>query len=173
MIYSKKIMGKDIKILIASLFFTFLLIVGLSAVFSNKKEEVLSKVSGVEISPENYDLGDVPINGGLVTKEYEIKNTSGDNLRIKKITTSCMCTEAKVVIGDKETNFYGMEHPTDKNPPLNMELNSQQTAKVIVSFDPAAHGPEGIGPFDRIVFLTFTDPAGVAELTFEGDVVSQ
>ena len=78
-------MGKDIKILIASLFFTFLLIVGLSAIFSNKKEEVLSKVSGVEISPENYDLGDVPINGGLVTKEYEIKNTSGDNLRIKKI----------------------------------------------------------------------------------------
>ena len=45
--------------------------------------------------------------------------------------------------------------------------------KVAVNFDPAAHGPQGTGPFDRVVILTFSDPAGVKELTFNGTVVSK
>jgi len=166
-------MGKDIKILIASLVFTFLLVIGISALFNNKKEPVLSKVTGVEVNPQNYDLGEVLMKDGLVIREYEVKNLSDQNLIIKKIATSCMCTEAKVIINGKETPFFGMEHATDKNPPVNVELNSQETAKVFVSFDPAAHGPEGIGPFERSVLLTFTDPAGIVELTFNGNVILQ
>lgn len=170
-------MNKDYKILIAALIFTFLLIVGFSALFGNKQqgEETMvagTKIEGLEANPEFYNLGDVPINGGLVTKEYEIKNTSGNTLRLKKIATSCMCTQAKVSLNGNETKFFGMEHGMDKNPPISFEVPANETAKVTVTFDPAAHGPQGTGSFDRMVWLTFSDPAGVKELKFSGTVVN-
>lgn len=171
-------MGKDFKIMIAALVFTFLLIVGGAALFGGKEAEVNEvggasvEIQGIEVNPLLYELGDVPINGGIVTKEYEIKNTTSQTLKLKKIATSCMCTQAKVVLGDKETRFFGMEHGMDKNPPINFEIGSGETGKAIVTFDPAAHGPEGVGAFERIVWLTFSDPSGVKELKFEGTVVN-
>lgn len=169
-------MGKDIKVILAVLGFTFLLVVGFAFWQGEKHEDqatTLGEVLGVQINPENYDLGEVSINGGIVTKEYEIINTTDRTIKLKKLVTSCMCTQAKASIGDQETKFFGMEHPGDRNPPINLEIPPGETAKVTVDFDPAAHGPQGVGPFDRIVQLTFSDPAGIKELTFNGVVVSE
>lgn len=170
-------MKTDFKIMIGVLVFTFLLIVGGAALFGGEGEETgqvqMSQVMGVEVNPESYELGDVPLKGGIVTKEYKVKNTTEQPIKLKKIATSCMCTEAKVSVGDKQTRFFGMEHPTDKNPPINMELPPDEVAKVTVNFDPAAHGPQGVGQFNRSVWLTFSDPAGVKELKFEGRVVDE
>ncbi len=83
-----------------------------------------------------------------------------------------MCTKASFEIGDKKTRFFGMEGHGDKNPPVNIEIPSGASGKVIVQFDPAAHGPQGVGPFERSVFLTFSDPAGIKELRFNGKVVA-
>ncbi|OGM04978.1 hypothetical protein A2715_00660 [Candidatus Woesebacteria bacterium RIFCSPHIGHO2_01_FULL_39_32] len=168
-------MKKDLKILIATLIFSVVLIVGFAALFGGKEEEEVivagQKVEGIEVNPGFFDLGDVPINGGLVTKEYEIKNSTSNTLRLKKITTSCMCTKASFEIGETKTKFFGMEGHGDKNPPVNIEISGGQTGKVVVQFDPAAHGPQGTGLFDRSIFLTFSDPAGVKELKFNGTVV--
>lgn len=166
-------MDKDIKIMLGALGFTFLLIVGLAFLLGGKEEAVLGDISSVQIIPGFYELGNVSINGGVVTKEYEVKNTTENTMKLKKIATSCMCTEAKIKVGDKETRWFGMEHPTDKNPPVNIEIAPNEIAKVTVNFDPAAHGPQGVGPFDRIVMLTFSDPSGVKELKFNGTVVSK
>jgi len=179
-------MGNDIKIFIGIIGFTVLLIIGL-AVWQGGKEEVassstqpLGQVAGVQANPEDYDLGNVPINGGLVTKEYELINDTDTNMKLGKLVTSCMCTQAKVIVGDKqslnsgdykESRFFGMEHPGDRNPSLNYEINPGETVKVVVNFDPAAHGPQGTGPFDRVVELTFNEPSGVKKLTFSGTVV--
>lgn len=168
-------MGKDIKILFAALAFTFLLIVGFSYLMGGKSEEATqvagSNIEGLEIAPLNYELGGVPIDGGIVTREYQLKNTLDKALTLKKITTSCMCTLAKVVVGDKETKFFGMEHGMDRNPPVNIQIPAGETATTVVTFDPAAHGPEGKGPFERIIWLTFSDPAGINELKFDGEVI--
>jgi hypothetical protein len=169
-------MAKDFKLMIVGIVVTFLLIVGVSFVFGGReqKEEAVvagTKVEGLEAKPETYDLGDVPINGGLVTKEYEVMNTTSSVLKLKKIATSCMCTKAKVKIGDQETKFFGMEGHGDKNPPVNLEIAAGEVAKVTMEFDPAAHGPQGVGPIDRSIFLTFSDPAGVKELGFKGVVI--
>lgn len=169
-------MGNDIKIFIGIIGFTVLLVIGL-AVWQGGKEDVVSsnrplgQVAGVQVNPENYDLGNVPINGGLVTKEYELKNDTESTMKLGNIVTSCMCTQAKVSVGDKESRFFGMEHPGDRNPSLGYEINPGETAKVTVNFDPAAHGPQGVGPFDRVVELTFNEPSGVKKLTFSGTVV--
>lgn len=169
-------MSKDIKLIIAALGLSFLLVVGFAIWQGGKSsdDQLVAgvKIEGVEIAPEFYDLGDVPINGGKVYKEYEVKNTTGNVLKLKKVATSCMCTKAKVKVGDKETKFFGMEGHGDKNPPVNLEIPVGVSAAVAVEFDPAAHGPQGVGPFDRTVWLTFSDPAGVKELKFNGTVVN-
>lgn len=167
---------KDLKILIITLVFSTILIVGFAFLFGGKKEDDVlvsnQTVEGIEANPESYDLGDVPINGGIVTREYEIKNVSGATLKLKKIATSCMCTKASFEIGGKKTRFFGMEGHGDRNPPVNIEIPAGSSGKVVVQFDPAAHGPQGVGPFERSVFLTFSDPAGVKELKFNGKVVA-
>lgn len=154
---------------------TILVIVGLVILISAKEEKIskipTNLVSGVEAAPATYDLGNVPINGGIVSKEYEVKNTSGRDMELLKIATSCMCTTASVKIRDKETRFFGMEMSGDGNPLVNLQLKKDETTKVSVRFDPAAHGPAGVGPFDRVVSLYFD--SGIKELTFKGVVVSQ
>ncbi len=155
---------------------TALLIVGFAIWQGGKPpdEELVAsgKVEGVVANPESYDLGSVPIKGGNVVKTYEVKNTTESTLKLKKIATSCMCTKAKIKIGDKETKFFGMEGHGDKNPPVNLEISAGTVAQVTVEFDPAAHGPQGVGPFDRTVWLTFSDPEGVKELKFSGKVIN-
>lgn len=167
---------KDPKILAGLIFATLLLIGGGVVLLGGKPTaipEVTSEVLGIEASPSFYDLGDVAINGGIVTKEYSVKNTTNGVIKLKKVTTSCMCTTASVQIGGKETKFFGMEGHGDANPPVNIEMKPGEEGKVMVKFDPAAHGPQGTGPFNRVVYLNFSDPAGIKELTFSGTVVSQ
>jgi len=169
-------MTKDTKILIGSIVFTAVLIVGFafwqSSIKDDEPSATSAKVEGLVADHDYLDFGQVPINGGIVTKTYQVKNTTSNSLKLKKIVTSCMCTTAAVSIGDKTTNFFGMEMPGDKNPPVNIDLPAGDIANVTVKFDPAAHGPQGIGPFDRSVWLTFTDPAGVKELKFSGTVIN-
>lgn len=170
-------MQKDTKILLGIIVgFVILLVVGVYFLTKGVKEDEnipYQDVAGIATTPESYDLENVPIKGGVVTKEYEIKNTTDKVIKIKKIATSCMCTTASVEIGSKKTGFFGMEMQGDKNAPINLEMAANETGRVIVNFDPAAHGPSGVGPFDRIVWLTFSDPGGVKELKFNGTVVSQ
>lgn len=167
-------MKNDFKLMAAAIIFTFLLVLGGSVLLGGeeKSQDPTTQVMGVAVNPENYQLGNVPIKAGIVTRDYEIENTTDQTIKIKKIATSCMCTQAKITINGQETKFFGMEHPTDKNPPINLELAPGEKALVTVNFDPAAHGPQGVGAFERVVWLTFSDPEGVKELTFSGVVVN-
>ena len=172
-------MAKDIKILIGVLVFSFLLIVGF-AVWQGEKESPTKEVAAIaavdikdlEVNPASYDVGTIKMKAGNVVKTYEVKNTSQESMKLQRIATSCMCTKTKIKIGDAETREFGMEGMGDKNPPVNLELASGQTATVTAIFDPAAHGPKGVGPFDRTVFLYFSDPAGIKELKFSGTVIN-
>lgn len=167
---------KDFRVFVGALLFSGFLIAILAFWFGGgfgSENKVLGEVSGMEVSPASYDLGNVPIKGGLVGREYEVKNVTDKTIKLKKITTSCMCTQAKAVVGGKETKFFGMEMASDRNPTVNLEIGPGEAGKVLVTFDPAAHGPTGTGPFDRAVQLTFSDPAGIKEIKFSGVVVSQ
>ena len=166
-------MGKDIKILIGAIVLTLVIIAGLAFLASknSQSQTKLGLVEGVTANPGFYDLGAVPINGGVVEKEYEVVNTTGSKIVLKKIVTSCMCTQAAFKMGENQTKFFGMEGHGDANAPVNVEIPSGETGKVITRFDPAAHGPQGTGPFDRVIYLTFSDPAGIKDLKFSGTVV--
>lgn len=127
----------------------------------------------ISISPETYDIGKVIMKDGNITREYEIKNDADNPLRIKKISTSCMCTKAKIEVGDKKSRNYGMEMQGDANPIINFDIPAKTTAKLVVTFDPAAHGIEGVGKIERSVYITFLDPIGTKEIKFFGEVALQ
>lgn len=166
-------MNSETKFVIAAAVATLGLIVGLvffiSAKGANQRSLIRTEVLGISASPESYDLGEVPIGGGIVEKEYEIKNETGKDIELLKIVTSCMCTRAGVKAQSGETKFYAMEMGGDNNPLISLKIKKDETAKVTVRFDPAAHGPAGVGPIDRVVSLYFD--GGVKEVTFKGVVV--
>ena len=140
---------------------------------SRPQGDVLSatEAQSITIDQPETDWGQIPINSGIVTREFMLTNGSGKAVILRKIATSCMCTTGAVEFEGKTTKFFGMEMHTDKNPPVNIEIGAGKAAKVIVKFDPLAHGPEGVGPFDRAVGLFFDDPIGVREVKFKGEVV--
>ena len=142
---------------------------------SSASDNSLPKIEAadVQVTPDNYDIGRVLMKSGLVTREYEIKNNSENTLRLKKIVTSCMCTRVQVVVGDKRTRLYAMEMNGVKNPIISFDIPAKSTAKVIVKFDPAAHGIQGAGVVDRSIWLTFVDPVGTREVKFHGEVTLQ
>lgn len=170
-------MSKEGKIILAVIIGTIVLIGGLAFVMTKSAgggggDKFIQNVEAAEItaSPSGIlNLGQVAYGGGIVSKSFDIKNTSGKSIKLRKITTSCMCTTAKVRIGDKETRLFGMEMNGDLNPLVDHDLPAGATAQVIFNFDPAAHGPQGIGAVDRVITVFFD--VGYKNLEFDGEVV--
>lgn len=63
-----------------------------------------------------------------------------------------MCTRARLVQADQTSEWLGMSHEGG-GAPINVALTPNTTAYVEISVDPAAHGPQGAGPWTRMVAL--------------------
>ena len=105
-----------------------------------------------------FDFGSVPINGGLVNHEFTLENLSDTMVKIGEVSTSCMCTTALVTVGNKTYGPFGMPGHLSASK-ANAIVNSGEKVIVKAIFDPAAHGPAGIGEVQRQIFLN----TGVAE----------
>ncbi len=109
----------------------------------------------VEVAPLEYDAGTVSMNDGLVSHTYEVKNNGEGDLKINNIWTSCMCTTARLKVGDKESGEFGMHSSTTF---WSQKISPGETGYLEVVFDPAFHGPEGVGLATRAVYLSTNDP---------------
>jgi len=124
--------------------------------------------SMITATEPTYDFGNISMKKGNVSREFLVKNTSTSPVMIEKLYTSCMCTNAQLRIGEKEYGPYGMPGHAAV-PKVGTELLPGQEATVTAIFDPAAHGPSGIGPVSRVVFLE--DAAGgTLQLQFSANV---
>lgn len=112
-----------------------------------------------------YDFGAVPINGGFVRRIYVVRNIGTEPITIEKMYTSCMCTTALMRAGGKAWGPFGMPGHGIGGGRISTALAPGETAEVEAVFDPAAHGPAGVGPVSRAVYLENTagDPL---ELSF-------
>jgi hypothetical protein len=99
----------------------------------------------------NHDFGTISMAAGDVTHTYRIKNDGAAPLTLDRIYTSCMCTTATLITasGRKQGPFGMPGHGPLKA--VSAQLAPGETALLEVVFDPAAHGPSGIGLIDRIV----------------------
>lgn len=102
--------------------------------------------------PSNYNFGTISMAAGLVKHQFKVKNTSSETVTITRMYTSCMCTTAELMLGGKQFGPYGMPGHAAA-PKIDQVVNPNEEATVEVVFDPAAHGPAGIGRIERAVVI--------------------
>jgi len=100
-----------------------------------------------------YDFGTISMADGNVVKEFSVTNTGSEDVILAKITTSCMCTTAYLKNGEKRKGPFGFPGHGGPVPPANEYLRPGETKIIEVVYDPAAHGPAGVGPIDRFVYV--------------------
>lgn len=105
----------------------------------------------------DFDFGTISMARGKVTKLYRIKNPTDSAVTIERISTSCMCTKATLIRGDKKEGPFSMPGHGGYAPIISQELAPGEEAEIEAVFDPAAHGPAGVGPVDRKVFVDSDD----------------
>lgn len=118
-----------------------------------------------------FDFGAISMANGKVSRDFSLKNDGPDPLVLEKIYTSCMCTEAKVIAPDgKIYGSFGM--PGHAGPSkTNIEIKPQENFTVQAIFDPAAHGPSGVGINQRAIYVeTNSQKTPKVELSFEAEV---
>lgn len=113
------------------------------------------------ITEKTYDWGEIGINNGKVEHEFEIKNDGTSDLVLSGVTTSCMCTTAQLILDDQSSPIFGMH--TKSN--YSLKVPAGKSAKLKVIFDPAYHGPNGVGAITRQIKVLTNDPAN-SELEF-------
>ena len=111
-----------------------------------------------------FDFGNVPMYGGKVKHNFTLKNDGQGPVKISKIYTSCMCTEATLVINKSskrpaslKAGPFGMPGHGGLITFVNQEIAAGEVATVEVEVDPAAHGPQGTGPAKKVVYIETDD----------------
>lgn len=90
---------------------------------------------------------------GIVRHSFAVKNAGDIPVTVRQVYTSCMCTEATLLVaGGRRIGPFGM--PGHGMPPsINREFAPGEEATIEVAFDPAAHGPAGVGMIERLIYL--------------------
>lgn len=152
------------RLIILMIFVTILILAG--GVFflnsTNSPQISTSSLAKAYVAdPTSFDWGTIPMNKGDVKKTFTIKNNGKSTLKLYNVKTSCHCTKAYVIIDTKESPIFGM----DSLSSWVGEVSVGKEAKLTVVFDPAFHGPAGVGPLNRFVSVETNDKAS-PKLTF-------
>jgi|AntRauTorckE6833_2_1112554.scaffolds.fasta_scaffold27752_3 hypothetical protein len=101
-----------------------------------------------------FDFGVIPMSGGVVEKQYTLTNTGGEKLTIGKVYTSCLCTTASIIESDgTEKGKFGMPGHKGQSTLANSVVEPGESITVNAVYDPAAHGPSGVGLAQRSIYL--------------------
>jgi hypothetical protein len=147
-------------------------IVGVLAWFGSKNQTGAQNSAGHNVStsllaPEkSYDFGTVSMAAGKVKHNFEISNSSDRAVTIRSIATSCMCTEANLLYNQERFGPFGMSGMSGTS--LDKKIQPGDKVEVETIFDPAAHGPAGVGPISREV--TIETDSGMVTLDFNANV---
>lgn len=101
-----------------------------------------------------YDFGTISMKNGNVTKEFIVTNPTSQDIIVKTVVTSCMCTTAFIVEADGSIKGPFRMPGMGYVPPANETIHAGESRAIRVVYDPNAHGPAGVGAIDRFVMLT-------------------
>jgi hypothetical protein len=107
-------------------------------------------------APEAFhDFGTISMKNGNVSKEFTVTNSTNENVTVKTVFTSCMCTTALIVQADGSTKGpFGMPGHGGAVPPANELIKAGESRTIRVVYDPNAHGPAGVGQTNRFIIVT-------------------
>lgn len=160
---------KSIIFTFAGIVFALGLIWLLEAVNQDKAVSAETSLGIISSGDVSFDFGAVSMAKGKVSHVFKIKNSGFESLVVSKIYTSCMCTEAYLVKNGFKAGPFGMPG-MDRVPSVSEELKPGEEAEIAVEFDPAAHGPAGLGRIERSVYIENSGKNPKFELLFSADV---
>ena len=144
-------------------FFVVLIVIGGLILISraNQQNDVPNdsvKTQKIVAEEPLFDFGSVSMASGLVKHSFVVRNISSEPIKVSKMYTSCMCTKASILYKDESVGPFGMPGHGFL-PSVDVTIDPNSEAKIEVVFDPAAHGPAGIGPASRSVFIESKESA--------------
>ncbi|OHA64770.1 MAG: hypothetical protein A2667_00730 [Candidatus Wildermuthbacteria bacterium RIFCSPHIGHO2_01_FULL_47_27] len=119
------------------------------------------------VSEKTYGFGNVSMATGKVNHSFRLKNDGSSSLVVDKVYTSCMCTTAIFRKNGKPFGPFGMQGH-GYIPSIKQTVEPGETVEVEVVFDPAAHGPAGVGYIERVAYLETS--AGTQQLGINATV---
>lgn len=146
------------KLIAGIVIFTLIVLVGtvVLAVKMTTTAQIETNSSAQAKVPEaTFDWGKIGIAAGNAEKDFTIENTGSAPLKLFNVKTSCDCTTARLSQGAATSPVFGMH--TNSN--FVMEVPPGQKAVLKVIFDPAYHGPDGVGPITRQITVQTNDPS--------------
>jgi len=159
------------KFIIGLFVITIVLIGGMVALASKTEDPAniqMDTAARAEIINGTHDWGQIQMDEGNVTTTFQIKNSGSSPLKLFNVTTSCSCTTAFMTLGSTKSPIFGMHTKSS----YVLEVPGGQTADLTVVFDPAFHGPSGVGPMERQVLVETNDPDNpMLSLVATGDVI--
>lgn len=116
-----------------------------------------------------YDFGTISMANGKVDKMFKVTNPTDKDINIESVVTSCMCTVAYIESANGEKGPFGMPGHGGPVAKANEIIKAGESREIRVVYDPNAHGPAGIGPVDRFIYLTESS-GGTLELEIKAVV---
>ncbi len=130
---------------------------GISLWYGAAKTSGKGNYSELVSMEKSFDFGTVSMAKGKASHSFKVKNMGSTLIKIAKIYTSCMCTEATLVNGLSRKGPFGMPgHGGLSSTGETVKAGQEISIEVVV--DPAAHGPQGTGPAKKVVYIE-TDSA--------------
>jgi len=121
------------------------------------KESALTPLysSGVlEAVENNFDFGTILMQDGPVSKKFKIVNNGDEILKIGKVYTSCACTTASIIDeSGKKYGKFGMPGHKGFRSIADVKVKPDESVVVEVVYDPAFHGPSGVGLAQRSIYI--------------------
>jgi hypothetical protein len=110
----------------------------------NGEQKIAPVASVVTVAEPPHNFGDIDIFGGTVSTDYTLKNEGAEDVTILSGVTSCTCTE-----GEIGNLWFGM-HETSGGTVV---IPAGEERTLTATYDPLAHGPDGVGPVTRELYL--------------------
>lgn len=126
--------------------------VGASQDKNANQTPIIQAASALTAEESSFDFGRISMANGKVSREIKIKNTNTVPVTATRLSTSCMCTTAELSYQGKREGPFGMPGH-GFIPSIETTIQPGDEATIKVTFDPAAHGPAGVGAIKREVFL--------------------
>ncbi len=166
---------KTIYAVLTLLFIGALIFVVLNNGADNTEVKIPASSAGVlSVLNNNFNFEILEMKDGKVTHNFEVKNNGSEPVVITRAYTSCACTTATIVnfSGDKY-GLFGMQGHKGLVLDTAIEIKPGESATVTAIYDPAAHGPKGVGKVKRIIYLDTNSTAKPqTQIVFEATVVN-
>lgn len=155
------IIGATVLLLVGGMFFLGKQPVGSVALQKND-------AASFSTDHDRFDWGTISYDGGKASHRFTVTNDGTTSLSVANLKTSCMCTTVQFLSPAGNSPILAMHQKSSWQG----TLTPGDVADIDVVFDPAYHGPQGVGPIERVVSFDTNDPKKpYVEFTLTGKVV--